>query len=63
VGAASAADGFSPETKLRSTPVGAIELLQLGVESYIASLSDNEFERLVAITRPHDTAPQAQAVI
>lgn len=42
--------------------MGALDLLRLGAESYVAALSDEEFDRLVAITRPHSVPELAEAV-
>ncbi|MEC4842603.1 hypothetical protein R2360_25295 [Mycobacteroides chelonae] len=40
----------------------ADEMLRLGAEAWIASLSDTEFDRLVAVTRPEYPKHAAQLV-
>ncbi|SLB52091.1 Uncharacterised protein [Mycobacteroides abscessus subsp. bolletii] len=47
-----AAGGGFRGTPWRNTPVVADEYLRMGAEAWVASLSDTEFDRLVAVTRP-----------
>ncbi len=57
-----AAGGGFRGTPWRNTPVVADEYLRMGAEAWVASLSDTEFDRLVAVTRPEYPKHAAQLV-